>query len=73
MLQPFLDINGLDSDYTYSGLQMNGKDIGEFVFETSNVGSTNQVRFIAIEGLGHGYTNILIDPLWDFLVGESMP
>ncbi len=73
LLQAFLAINGLDFEYNYSKTQYFGKDIADFNFQTSNAGGNNSVRFVLIDGLAHSYTNILIDPFWTFLEGQSLP
>ncbi len=73
LLEPFLEVNGLDSQYNYSSAQYYGKDIAEFIFQTSNVGLDNKLRFILIEDLEHSYTNILIDPFWTFLEEITLP
>jgi poly(3-hydroxybutyrate) depolymerase len=72
LMEPLLEINGLDFQYSYSAGQWSGKDVADFMFETSNVGRSNRVRFVLIEGLQHNYTDVLIDPLWGFLEGESL-
>jgi poly(3-hydroxybutyrate) depolymerase len=73
VLQPFLSVGGLDNTYTYLGTQYNGKDIADFKFETSNNNLNNYLRFTVIDDLAHSYTDILIDPFWDFLKDKSLP
>jgi polyhydroxybutyrate depolymerase len=73
VLQPFLDLNGLDFQYSYSSAQYLGRTIADFRFERSNVGLNNSVRFVLVEDLGHSYTELLIDPLWDFFENHSLP
>ena len=71
LLQPFLDITGLENTYTYNSTQYVGKNIASFLFRTSKVGANNRFQFILIEDLGHSYTSILIDPFWDFLKDKT--
>lgn len=73
VLQPFLAVSGLSNTYTYVGTQYNGTDIADFSFETSNNNLNNNLRFTVIEGLAHSYTDVLIDPFWDFLKDKSLP
>ena len=73
ILNPFLEINGLDTLYTYAEVQVDGLNVGSFFFQNSNIGLDNSVRFFVIPGLAHSYTDLLIDPFWTFLAGESLP
>lgn len=72
-IQPFLNICGLSNSFSYSSNQYGGGGVANFLFETSDEGLDNSLTFILIEGLGHSYTDILIDPYWTFLRGESLP
>jgi len=73
VLSSILDISGLANQYTYTSTQMGGKKVANFLFESSTVGLDNSLRFVLIEDLGHSYTEILIDPFWAFLEGQSLP
>jgi poly(3-hydroxybutyrate) depolymerase len=73
ILDPFLEINGLDTPNTYSEVQFMGLNVGRFFFQNSKIGLTNSVQFFVIPGLAHNYTDILIDPIWNFLKEESIP
>lgn len=73
ILRPLLEINGLSNQYQYSSRQYQDKEVADFLFQNSTVGLNNSVRFILIENLAHSYTNLLIDPLWTFFEGQSIP
>lgn len=72
LLKPFLDINGLEDKYTYSLKKYQEKNIASFQFKSSKVGRSNYLKFVVIENLNHRYTNILINPYWDFLKDQSL-
>lgn len=67
LINPFLSISGLNSNYTYTERPYFGKKIGRFHFNSSNVNKENSLEFLLIEDLQHNYTSILIDPFWEFL------
>lgn len=73
VLRPFLGFSGLDESYTYSSTTYVGKTIADFLFADSKAGLDNQLRFVLIDELNHSYTEILVDPFWDFLAVQSLP
>lgn len=73
VINPFLQVNGLSSSYNYSIIQNSGLSAASFLFETSEIGLHNHLRFTLIGELGHSYTDRLIDPYWSFFKEESLP
>lgn len=72
LVQPFLDISGLDRSYRYSEFQFSNSKVANFYFENSTIGLNNSLRFILIENLAHNYTGVLIDDFWSFLETQSL-
>lgn len=73
LVQPFLDMGDLAGNYTYSEQIRGGVKLAQFHYSQSLSGGGNTLTFVGIEGLGHSYTELLIDPYWDFLKTKSLP
>lgn len=72
LLEPFLELNGLDYQSTYTNYQYYGNEIADFKFDNSNIGENNYLRFVLIENLEHSYTSILINSYWSFLKEQNL-
>jgi polyhydroxybutyrate depolymerase len=76
---PYLTMFRLADSYTYAVQVVGGERVATYTYATSTVGSTNSFTLVLVEGLEHQYPNgtnhplTIVNPLWSFFSGQSLP
>jgi polyhydroxybutyrate depolymerase len=79
IVDDYLTAANVASTYTYDEPSASGKTMSRFVYAKSNVGASNMVVAVVIEGCFHQYPNgtnhplVMANALWDVFKTRSLP